>query len=77
MSVSGRHSPSNLDVIVNDEIHSCGSVVVLCKEFDAFYCVGCDVWLETACGDSSCPYCPGRPPVPSDAHLDGVPADHR
>ena len=34
MSVSGRHLPSDLDVIVNDEIHTGGSVVVVREEFD-------------------------------------------
>jgi len=71
------HSPNDLAVIVNDETHTCGDIVVLCEEFDAFFCGSCDVWLESVCGDSSCPCCLGRPSMPSGVHLAGVPVDHR
>jgi len=77
MSVSGRHSPSDLDVVVNDERHPCGERLVLCEQYDAFYYAACDVWAESACGDPACVCCPGRPTSPSDAHLPGSPVDHR
>lgn len=39
-----------------------------CEEFgfDARFCVHCDVWLESNCGDSGCEFCGGRPSRPSE-----------
>lgn len=28
---------------------------------DAFFCTGCGAWLETACTDPECYFCPERP----------------
>lgn len=36
-----------------------------CKEHDAYFCSTCDEWLEDACRDPSCEFCPGRPDKPS------------
>jgi hypothetical protein len=32
---------------------------------DALHCRVCDLWLEPACTDEKCPYCPKRPEKPS------------
>ena len=32
-----------------------------CIEYDAVYCTVCLKWLEPACNDEKCVYCPGRP----------------
>lgn len=31
------------------------------EQFDAYYDVATKEWLERACGDPECDYCPGRP----------------
>lgn len=36
----------------------------LSTKYDSFYCIPCNVWLESQCGKAECPYCPGRPPTP-------------
>lgn len=33
--------------------------------YDAYYCGICDTWLEKACSDPECCYCPDRPERPS------------
>lgn len=33
--------------------------------FDAFFCSGCDEWLEPACTGPNCQYCAARPERPS------------
>lgn len=35
--------------------------------YNSYFCLICDVWLERACNDPACPYCPGRPEKPSQA----------
>jgi len=34
------------------------------KEYDAYYCEFCNVWLETMCSDSECKFCIDRPKYP-------------
>ena len=36
------------------------------EKFDAYWCARCDVWLEEACTDATCEFCPGRPAHPSE-----------
>ena len=43
----------------------CGGEASYSPAFDAFFCPGCDVWLEEACGDPGCPFCANRPAAPS------------
>ena len=46
----------------------CGEVdLFLYDKYDAECCVSCDVWISKACGDPNCPFCAGRPSVPSEA----------
>jgi hypothetical protein len=42
----------------------CGAGRVYHMDFDAYFCPGCNLWLEAACDDPSCSYCPGRPTRP-------------
>lgn len=72
------HSPGDFDMIVNEALHSpCGTNLVFCDVYDAFYCPACDVWTDRACGDRECPYCPGRSDRPSGTHTAGEPEDTR
>lgn len=32
---------------------------------DALYCSDCDIWMDSACDDLDCEYCPERPELPS------------
>lgn len=34
-------------------------------EFDAYFCIHCDEWLEKPCQDPDCRHCPKRPAKPS------------
>lgn len=34
------------------------------EKYDAYFCRGCNVWIETTCGDPDCYYCSIRPEKP-------------
>lgn len=34
------------------------------EEYDAYFCEGCDVWLEPKCSHEGCEFCEGRPEKP-------------
>ena len=34
--------------------------------YDAYFCMRCDVWLESACNDPACSMCAERPKRPSE-----------
>lgn len=34
------------------------------EEFDAYYCAGCDKWIEPMCNDEYCEFCVSRPDKP-------------
>jgi hypothetical protein len=34
-------------------------------DYDAYFCINCDEWLEHQCSDPNCEYCAKRPPKPS------------
>lgn len=40
------------------------------KKHDAYFCEDCDQWLEDACEDADCQFCPTRPNRPSEADYD-------
>lgn len=42
----------------------CKKKVFYSKKFDCFYCIPCNMWLESKCDDLNCPYCPKRPLKP-------------
>ena len=42
----------------------CSQNKVYYDDYDAFICPQCNVWLESACADSSCEYCSKRPDKP-------------
>lgn len=44
----------------------CLSNRLYCDRHDADFCPACDTWASAPCGDSECPYCPGRPARPSE-----------
>lgn len=46
----------------------CGEDGVRDVEHDAYYCRGCDEWLEPGCNDIDCEFCVGRPDRPSEAN---------
>lgn len=37
------------------------------EEFDAYFCIVCDKWLEKKCNDGDCEFCAKRPKKPSEA----------
>lgn len=37
------------------------------EKHDAYYCGGCNKWLEKVCNEPDCDYCKGRPDKPSEA----------
>jgi hypothetical protein len=49
-----------------------GKVCKLCQnntvyyndEYDAFYCINCNEWLEKNCGEPNCEFCKNRPEKP-------------
>ena len=45
----------------------CGKRSCLSLRYDAYYCPGCDIWLEPVCGSPLCEFCAGRPERPSEA----------
>ena len=42
----------------------CSELRIYSYEYDAFFCAGCNEWLEPACSDAACAYCRNRPPTP-------------
>ena len=36
------------------------------EEFDCYYCVECNEWLENKCSNPQCDYCSNRPEKPND-----------
>ncbi len=52
---------------IEEKCPYCGEEsVYMCDEFDASFCMECDRWLESRCGDPFCSYCAKRPAKPSD-----------
>jgi len=43
----------------------CVRDLLYCEAHDAYFCPGCDQWLEKRCGDLDCSFCPERPEQPS------------
>ena len=43
-----------------------GKKAELNEEFDSYYCLTCDKWLEKKCSDPKCEYCTKRPNKPSE-----------
>ena len=43
---------------------ACGNAQLYDMDHDAYFCATCNEWLESACGDAACRYCPDRPPHP-------------
>lgn len=42
----------------------CKCVGILSEKYDAYFCEHCNIWLESACPDSTCTYCKPRPSKP-------------
>lgn len=43
----------------------CGNKKRYSEDYDAYYCVSCNKWLENKCSDANnCEYCAYRPPNP-------------
>ena len=34
------------------------------EEYDCYYCITCNKWLESKCDEPTCEYCVGRPETP-------------
>ena len=47
---------------VDDQLcPKCNEPRIYSFDYDAFFCPQCNVWLESACKDSTCEYCRKRP----------------
>jgi hypothetical protein len=44
---------------------NCNAYCLYNERHDAYFCSGCDEWIEKACDDPKCFYCVGRPLKPS------------
>ena len=42
----------------------CRRITILSETHDSIFCPMCDIWLEQACMDPDCEFCPERPPFP-------------
>ena len=42
----------------------CHEQIIYSEQYDAYYCYGCNVWLEGKCSDPECYFCPNRPEKP-------------
>ena len=42
----------------------CGGIRIYYEDYDAFFCVECNIWLESKCGSKNCEFCGKRPDVP-------------
>lgn len=42
----------------------CDSQVEYSAEYDSYYCVSCNCWLEGNCKDPTCIFCKNRPEKP-------------
>ncbi len=51
---------------VDEELcHKCNKNKLYSYDYDAFFCIHCDEWLEQPCQDPDCKHCKERPPKPS------------
>ena len=55
----------DIRIIRKGKCKVCKNRISYSREFDAFYCRHCDIWLESPCNDSRCTYCPNRPLTPN------------
>ncbi|NCB38427.1 MAG: hypothetical protein EOM80_06610 [Erysipelotrichia bacterium] len=51
--------------IDEDLCPTCNNNKLYSYEFDAYFCIHCNHWLEPACRDPKCPHCSKRPKKPS------------
>jgi hypothetical protein len=49
---------------INPNYCDCGSKKKYSDQYDAYYCLSCNEWLESKCDDPDCEYCPTRPDKP-------------
>jgi ribonuclease BN (tRNA processing enzyme) len=62
MSVNGK----SVDAWQDDErCPACSNRRMYHEEYDAYFCIRCDRWLEADCEDPSCEFCANRPDRPS------------
>ncbi len=50
-----------------EKCKDCENNIHMSDIYDAKYCLSCDEWKESNCGDSNCEYCAKRPDKPSEA----------
>jgi hypothetical protein len=47
----------------------CGTKRHYAQRFDAYYCILCNLWLESTCNDPDCEQCQKRPATPREYFL--------
>ncbi len=55
-----------IDGFIDDEklCPTCLENSIYYDDYDSFVCPQCNIWLDFACGDSTCEYCRNRPEKP-------------
>ncbi len=55
---------SCLGVGGNAKCPKCGTLNCYSEKYDAYFCSGCNKWLEGKCKDKHCGFCSKRPDKP-------------
>ena len=48
-----------------DICQKCKLSRIYSDKYDSYFCMNCDVWIESKCKDLNCDYCSERPAKPS------------
>lgn len=57
----------NENIILDEDLcDTCKNKIYYSVVHDAYFCISCDKWLESACEDPECRFCSDRPDKPSD-----------
>lgn len=62
VSIDGKHISGFIDKSV---CQKCKWDRIYSHDYDAYFCINCDEWLEIQCGEPNCEYCDKRPIKPS------------
>jgi hypothetical protein len=48
--------------------HDCNEHKKYSEQYDAYFCIECNKWLESNCDDPNCEFCYNRPNKPSEVN---------
>lgn len=66
IEVEGEDEQNKRKPVCDCSLMSGGSNCYFNKQYDAWFCSKCNVWLERKCPDEDCEYCKDRPDKPSE-----------